>query len=243
VFESGLLSASFRRKSAMLAVIDSCSHLLAAGGLAEHQIALWQALLEFNVNPPPAISKEAVTTRLRYFEAFWESDYQRIGDAGSGCSCGWATWLQLKLNGEECDPASFPDLASCAPIPSERDVWGALGVDETIGYFANAPSTESSPLAPGQPVASSGSVGEERIEMVYSALHGYRIPMRVSNDDTAESTSTIYEKILGELREESGSAASAAAKAERLAQKTLAPARIPDLDPLLTCIAVAIFKA
>lgn len=236
MFESGLLSASFRRKQAMLAVVESYSRLLAAGGLSQQQITLWQALLEFNVDTPIAVAREPVATRLRYFEAFWESDYQRIGDVGKDVSCGWGTWLHQKLSGQDIDPVPFSGSTSSVKIPSERDVWGTLGVDETIGYFASlATPTECHASDSTTAIGPQKDASVDRIEMVYSALHGYRIPMKISADDSAESTSSLYERILGELREESGTAAAAEAKAARLAQKVLQPSQIPESDPLITC--------
>ena len=78
-----------------------------------------------------------------------------------------------------------------------------------------------------------GAVRDDKpVRMVYSIMHGYMIPVVEEADD---DTSALYNKILGELREENGYDEKAAAKAERAQRKTLVEQFVPADDPLTTC--------
>ncbi len=69
-------------------VVRSCFFERQAG-YTEKSIAIFQALIEYNICCPK--DTMADITRLRRFQEFWESESPRVGD--EGCE-GWHTWLQ-----------------------------------------------------------------------------------------------------------------------------------------------------
>lgn len=239
MFEAGLQSAHYKRRAALLSTLNELAAIEAAGGHSEISIAHWQAVLEFALNAPSSVAPKPLPTRLKFFEAYWESDHPRIGDCDIVTGSGWSQWLQQKLAGVDSDapqPSDWEPLQSRAAVKSsEGEVWGVLGVDETLGAVdePEAPLSLYDALG-GSSSSTETSADGSRIEMVYSALHGYRIPMRVGPTDD-ETTSAFYLKILGELREENGTAAAEAAKADKAARKTLKPAKIGPDDPFVEC--------
>ena len=79
------------------------SELLHRAGFTERSVGVLQAAVELNMFAPkhllPAAAAAAATpvgdmglaaTRLRFYEAFWESEAPRLGDDGAE---GWGTWL------------------------------------------------------------------------------------------------------------------------------------------------------
>ncbi|MDR3737524.1 MAG: hypothetical protein P4L40_00755 [Terracidiphilus sp.] len=240
VFEAGLQSAHFQRRAAMLAVFAACGTLEACGGNSEQCIARWQALLEFNTNTPDTIAKKPLDTRLKFFEAFWESDAPRVGDVEGG---GWSVWLAQKMSGQEAADhvtsswEAVPDVFLA--LPTEPQVWGVLGTDETAVAPEDTPAVVGAPGSVSVAAASDSAPvvdTDTRVEMVYSALHGYRIPMRVEVEgEEGTTTSGYYKRILGELREENGSDAAALAKAQKAAAKILKPSPLSPDDPLVMC--------
>ena len=238
VFESGLQSAHVKRRAAMLTVFCEGVSAELLSHNTEQAMAKVQALIEFNLNVPESVVRKPIETRLKFFEAYWDSDHQRFGDCSETSTAGWSQWLSCKLTGTE--PATvasdWEQLTDSAAVLNELEEWAVLGIDETVGVATTdtttgpAPgSTNISAIAP----SASPSPDEPQFVMVYSAMHGYKIPMRVETED--DSSSAFYLKILGDLREESGSVAAAAAKAERAARKVLKPVPIEPDDPFVSC--------
>ena len=74
-------------------------------GFSEHAIALWQAMLEFNLFRPAGLS---VAEALSMFEAFWDTEVVRIGEVGAS---GWNSHLSPEA-------AQIRDLAELEAQPT-----------------------------------------------------------------------------------------------------------------------------
>ena len=90
-----------------LYIILRFSVLARSSGYSELSIAIWQALLEFNLFRPtegyiPRQVGAGPSTIIELFEEFWESEVPRIGEKGA---LGWKTYV--RSGGDLPDPAHF----------------------------------------------------------------------------------------------------------------------------------------
>ena len=73
----------------LLYIIFLYSQFLHHSGHSEKAVACYQALIEFNLCCPRALSHESSKTRQEFFETFWDSGCSRFGEAGA---IGWDKW-------------------------------------------------------------------------------------------------------------------------------------------------------
>lgn len=237
-----------RYTCAMLDVFEEAVDVHLAAGFTERATAQWQALLEFVLDTPPAVADKPLVTRLKFFEAFWNSDYARIGDAET--HTGWSTWLVLKMSGEDGRDQGDTVAADGWPgaaMPSEPAVWGALGEPEPTLAVCHGGGDEATSAGAGAGAGTGAGAGaateppsppptSRQMRMVYSSVHGHRIPLPVDDagDGVDDGSTQLYQKILGELRDEGNAEARAAAKAARAAARTLKAQHVPEDDVLVT---------
>lgn len=87
----------------MIDVAVQLAHVWRQAGFMERSIALFQALIEFNLFSPAHARDKNMTleARLAFFEPFWDSRAPRFGEDGS---CGWAQVVEKKQQVE------FPEV-------------------------------------------------------------------------------------------------------------------------------------
>ena len=76
-------------------------HFLRQSGHTEKAVAAYQALLEFNFRAPASVAAEGADheIKLALFEAFWDAEVTRFGEADAP---GWAKWMQNKTQSYPC---------------------------------------------------------------------------------------------------------------------------------------------
>jgi hypothetical protein len=242
----------------MLDVVEEYLSFQCTAGNLHTATAGWQALFEFNVDVPTQAQGKSNNVLLRFFEAYWDSGWPRCGHSRS---CGWQNSLTARLtNGPGVDIGSSGP-GPCSPVDeSQTAVWGVLD-PATIPPTATEATAVETPKAAGGAVGGASIsdamgpggapliVGDNSSDntlvrndkvggitagkrMVYSIMHGYMIPV---TDEADDDTSALYQKILGELREENGAAEKAASKADKTQRKTLQERFVPADDPLMAC--------
>jgi hypothetical protein len=89
-----------RRKSSKMQVYIflRLTTFMRESGYHELSIALWQAVLEFILLRPPAVSE---TTALEDFSSYWDSERPRLGELGHQ---GWSQYLEQPDNDVAPDP-------------------------------------------------------------------------------------------------------------------------------------------
>ena len=112
-------------------------HFLRATGHSERAVALFQALLEFNLCCPAelAASERPMTERAEFFETFWDSGVARIGGGGAP---GWRAWMAASQRGLR--PASLAVVDPPAPRQSaapEEEV--GVAVDAEVALVMGQP--------------------------------------------------------------------------------------------------------
>ena len=102
------------------------------GGFSEQSIAIWQALIEYNYLRPQYSGGDFndATTRMKSFEAFWESEVERVGEENAR---GWAHFAlhggdapEPKTQGTVSLPISIDRLRGWANIELETARESAL---------------------------------------------------------------------------------------------------------------------
>ncbi len=128
--------------------------------------------------------------------------------------------------GSGSGPAGGTGTAAAASMAgSGGDAAQAATVNVSVPYHLSAEKT--------------GSI-RGGVQMVYSIMHGYMIPMAA--EDGGDSTA-LYRKILGELREENGTDEREAARAARAARNTVVAETITADDRLSQCSSLPLFCA
>lgn len=96
----GILSTSNALESQKLRIYIflRLTSLMRHAGYQERAIALWQALLEFQLFRPSHDDTTSSAVMLQDFEEFWESECPRIGEPGA------TGWANSKQNGAYADP-------------------------------------------------------------------------------------------------------------------------------------------
>ena len=96
----------------LLALFVQHCYCLAAAGQSERALACYQALLEYNLCCPLAISSADGSTivthkqKIAFFEPFWDSGAPRLGEEGA---VGWSQWMQASQSGQTARPLSLID--------------------------------------------------------------------------------------------------------------------------------------
>ena len=86
-------------ESKLLVVFILYCHFLQHSGFVEKAIALFQALIEFNLCSPDTLfadqNIDKAKDRLNVFEAFWDEEVARVGEDGAS---GWRAWMESRAS-------------------------------------------------------------------------------------------------------------------------------------------------
>lgn len=277
------LHAGFSEKA--LAYFQVRATLPACSQLAHPQRL--QVLAEFNFDVPEIVLTKPAAARLAFFEAFWEMEAPRVGDAAS--DVGWKVWLteQLKRGGGGVAPAArqsrwdrtaaarpagggalapaasaaagdrraalagaykaatsielsarliaekdvdYDEVDGMATLADETGAWGVLGIRESGFRARPAPDAgaEAAPAGAGGGAGDPAPAPETEV-LVYSVMHGYRIKIRLDDDDGG-----FYRKILGEMRDERRADEKEAL--QRAAADSLRPKPVSVDDEYVECV-------
>ena len=80
----------------LLSIFFLYCQFLQQAGYSEKSVASYQALIEFNLCCPDDLSHSPLTTRLQFFETFWDSGCPRFGEQGA---LGWHNWTKASKGG------------------------------------------------------------------------------------------------------------------------------------------------
>lgn len=69
-----------------------CAYLWQSGH-REKASALYQAMLELNLNCPAVLQEAGLATQVEFLETFWDSSCPRFGETDAP---GWDQWLEKK---------------------------------------------------------------------------------------------------------------------------------------------------
>lgn len=126
------------------------------GGYLERAVALFQGMLELNFFCPSHLTE--YNTKLKFLEAFWDSEAPRLGEEGA---TGWARWLadvmaerpkppKVKAEKEEAADEELSSLISGGGGESVEDgmrrlYWEFVRVEDQLDkrYWRPAKSTDS----------------------------------------------------------------------------------------------------
>ncbi len=115
-------------------------------------VAVLQAAVELNWFAPPHLqgeTKEAHEMRLRYLEAFWESEAPRVGDEKAE---GWGAWL---INAEKELAAAKQAAAAAPPADTSTAATAWVEYKDSTGrpYYYNAATQQTQWDRPAEAVA------------------------------------------------------------------------------------------
>lgn len=92
----GDLESSIKAETSIVEFFRRLCLFEAQSGYMERAVALYQAIIEFNCEYPSNV--EEFDSRLKVFEAFWDSEAPRIGEESSK---GWSIWCNTMDNNKE----------------------------------------------------------------------------------------------------------------------------------------------
>ena len=111
-------------EESLISIVALFCLFLRGAGHTEKAVALYQALIEFNLCSPASLSSAdiSVKERMEFLEPFWDSGAARIGEPGAK---GWRSWV-------EHDKREFPDfgLLKLQQIWSETDTLSPSSADD-----------------------------------------------------------------------------------------------------------------
>ncbi|XP_065883465.1 nuclear exosome regulator NRDE2-like isoform X2 [Dysidea avara] len=85
-------------EESMVSIIALFCIFLRNAGHTEKAVALYQALLEFNLCCPPSLSADiTIREAIAFLEPFWDSGAARIGEVGA---VGWKNWVERESDKE-----------------------------------------------------------------------------------------------------------------------------------------------
>ena len=187
------------------------SALLHRAGFTERAVGLLQAAVELNWFTPQHLAPatgSGHTTRLRFLEAFWESEAPRLGDDGAE---GWGTWL---LKAQERLATEGATTTAAAEATGE-------GQADTYDPIANNYVEEGG--------ADAGSAGDGVVEELGLGADGVDEWDRSDDDDGRSEGEEEEEAALLEAE----SAEAAAERAAMAAAKEVEGAEAEDVRRLL----------
>ena len=111
-------------EESLISIVALYCLFLRGVGHTEKAVALYQALIEFNLCAPASLSSAdiSIKERMEFLEPFWDSGAARIGEPGAK---GWRSWV-------DHDKKEFPNLGlvQLQQIWSETDVSSPSSFDD-----------------------------------------------------------------------------------------------------------------
>ncbi|KAF0690760.1 Aste57867_17879 [Aphanomyces stellatus] len=193
------------------------STLEVKSGYTERGLGLMQALIEYNCGMPSSLT--STSTRLHAFEAFWNQDFPRYGEAGH---VAWSAWYDNHQHAVAPPPPLayaddlVPDMAAFVAELQQRaanqlrEMQPPLHLKGDLDhpYHTSDGSDDADDDASSH--AARATAGDE---YVWSNLHGYRIPIQDAHD------AIEYERILQELKSNRPAAPAKKQKHNQLADR------------------------
>jgi len=209
-----------RKGQGIMALLVTYSEFERGLGYSERALATLQAAFEYHCSVPPvaAVQDKPESVQLKFFQAFWDSEHPRVGDA---LESGWTHWLQQKApqlfatKSKSSPPQGWIDISRITETSQQCLLkWWRTTKFEHIGTMtgssnAKASSTPMCERAPAEAPSPSAHTSSSKhtgststhpqppsieTRMVYSSVHGFRIPM-----PSATTQKTDYMRILKEL--------------------------------------------
>ncbi|KAK2826353.1 hypothetical protein Q5P01_020567 [Channa striata] len=90
----------------MLDIFMQQCHFLRQSGHSEKAIALFQAMIDFNFYKPDNVGKLSTKQQVEFFEPFWDSGEERVGELGAK---GWKAWMHQQERGGWIQPSAEED--------------------------------------------------------------------------------------------------------------------------------------
>ena len=84
-----------------VAILRRTCQMLLQSGHGEKSLAIYQAVLEYNLFMPEVLLSSSPEDKKEFFDAFWESSAPRVGEIGA---LGWDTWIERKGDVELVKP-------------------------------------------------------------------------------------------------------------------------------------------
>ena len=128
-------------EESLISIVALFCLFLRGAGHTEKAIALYQALIEFNLCSPASLSLADVSLkeRIEFLEPFWDSGAARIGEPGAK---GWKSWVEHESTNEK----DFPDLGlllQVGQIWSETDTSPSTSDDQEMQLVKEKPLAEA----------------------------------------------------------------------------------------------------
>ena len=127
-------------EESLISIVTLYCLFLRGAGHTEKAIALYQALIEFNLCSPASLSSGDVSLkeRVEFLEPFWDSSTARIGEQGAK---GWKSWVEHKSTDEKV----FPDLGllQLGQIWNETDAPSSISDDQEMELVQERPLAEA----------------------------------------------------------------------------------------------------
>ncbi|KAG7509979.1 NRDE2-like [Solea senegalensis] len=87
----------------MLGIFVQQCHFLRQSGHSEKAISLFQAMIDFTFFKPDSVRKLTTKQQVEFFEPFWDSGEERIGELGAK---GWKSWMHQQERGGWIQPSA-----------------------------------------------------------------------------------------------------------------------------------------
>ncbi|XP_054470331.1 nuclear exosome regulator NRDE2, partial [Anoplopoma fimbria] len=87
----------------MLDIFTQQCHFLRQSGHSEKGISLFQAMIDFTFYKPESVRKLSTKQQVEFFEPFWDSGEERVGEFGAR---GWKAWMLQQERGGWLQPSA-----------------------------------------------------------------------------------------------------------------------------------------
>ena len=125
-------------EQSLISIVALFCLFLRGAGHTEKAVALYQALIEFNLCSPASLSSTDVSLkeRVEFLEPFWDSGAARIGEPGAR---GWKSWVEHENSNEK----DFPDLG----LLQVRQIWSEADASQSTSDDQEMELVKERPLA------------------------------------------------------------------------------------------------
>ncbi|XP_037343086.2 nuclear exosome regulator NRDE2 [Pungitius pungitius] len=86
----------------MLDIFTQQCHFLRQSGHSEKAVSLFQAMIDFTFYKPDSVRKLSTKQQAEFFEPFWDSGEERVGELGAR---GWKAWMLQQERGGWLQPS------------------------------------------------------------------------------------------------------------------------------------------
>ena len=125
-------------EESLISIVALYCLFLRGAGHTEKAVALYQALIEFNLCSPASLSSADVSLkeRVEFLEPFWDSGAARIGEPGAK---GWKSWVEHESTSDK----DSPDLG----LLQIGQIWNEAGVPQSTSDDQEMELVKEKPLA------------------------------------------------------------------------------------------------